>query len=163
MKFLVLRTDLKKKLRNIRLLIVDGRIFTAKLDRGLDSTAESIDSDKLSRLESDGIKIILCSESSNGNRAGKLNDNYFIYSALDGLTYKEFINKICDDYKVKKTEIAFINVSDADRSLLSSINFSATTIDAPLEIQTNSYYVSNFTGSKTFNEIVHIISSAKNT
>ncbi len=163
MKFLVLRTDLKKKLRNIRLLIVDGRIFTAELDRGLDSIVESIDSAKLSRLKSDGIKIILCSESSNGNRAGKLNDNYFIYSALDGLTYKEFINKICDDYKVKKTEIAFINVSDADRSLLSSINFSATTIDAPLEIQTNSYYVSNFTGSKTFNEIVHIISSAKNT
>ena len=65
--------------------------------------------------------------------------------------------------KVKKTEIAFINVSDADRSLLSSINFCATTIDAPLEIQTNSYYVSNFTGAETFNEIVGLISSAKNT
>ncbi len=159
MKFLVLRTDLKKKLRNIRLLIVDGRIFTAELD----STAESIDSAKLSRLESDGIKVILCSESPNGNLSGKLNDNCFIYSALDGLTFKEFINRACDDYKVKKTEIAFINVSDADRSLLSSINFSATTIDAPLEIQTNSYYVSNFTGAETFNEIVGLISSAKNT
>ena len=159
MKFLVLRTDLKKKLRNIRLLIVDGRIFTAELD----STAESIDSAKLSRLESDGIKVILCSESPNGNLSGKLNDNCFIYSTLDGLTFKEFINRACDDYKVKKTEIAFINVSDADRSLLSSINFSATTIDAPLEIQTNSYYVSNFTGAETFNEIVGLISSAKNT
>ena len=163
MKFLVLITDLKKKLRNIKLLIVDCRIFTAELDKGLDSIVESIDSDKLSRFVSHGIKVILCSESSNGNLTGKLNSNYLIYSALDGLTFKEFLNKACDDYKVKKTEIAFINVSDSDRSLLSSINFSATTIDAPLEIQTNSYYVSNFKGAGTFNEIVRLISSAKNT
>ena len=86
-----------------------------------------------------------------------------MYRALDGLTFNEFINKTCVDYKVKKSEVAFINVSDADRNLLSSINFSATTIDAPLEIQTNSYYVSNFTGAETFNEIVQLISSAKNT
>jgi hypothetical protein len=163
MKFLVLRTDLKKKLKNIKLLIVDSRIFTAELDEGLDSIVESTCSAKLSRFVSDNIRVILCSDSSNGNNAGRLDNNYFMYSTLDGLTFKEFIDRACDDYKVKMREVAFINVSAADRNLLSNLNFSVATIDAPLEIKTNSYYVSNFTGSKTFNEIIELICFSKNT
>lgn len=161
MKFLVLRTDLKKKLRNIKLLIVDAKIFTAELDQGLDSILENIDSTKLNRLISDDIKVILCSNNSNGNHIDKLNSDYFKYCSLDGLSFSEFVNRASKDYQVKMEEIAFINVSITDHSLFSNLNFFVATNDAPLEIKTNSYYVSNFTGSKTFNEVIQLIFSAR--
>lgn len=157
MKFLVLRTDLKIKLRYIRLLVVDTEIFTQENDK----FTEKIEADRLNSLISANFHIVFCSDSTNGNYADLLNSSEVKYISLDGLSYHVLIDRLCYDYGINNNEIAFINITETDHGLLSSLNFSATTIDAPLEIKTNSYYVSNFTGSDTFNEIIRIISSAK--
>ncbi len=162
MKFLVLRTDLKRKLKYIRLVVIDSGIFASGLINGSTAPCDNIDREILGELVSDKVSIVLCSDNYNGKYENMLNATDIRHISLDGLSYAEIMERLCADYGVNKTEVAFINNSCPDPGLLSGLGFPVATIDAAMEIKTGSYYVSNFTGVQTFNEIIGVIVSAKN-
>ncbi|NIP39585.1 MAG: hypothetical protein GWO07_14785 [Candidatus Dadabacteria bacterium] len=161
MKFLVLRTDLKRKLKYIRLLVVDAGIFASELTNGGGSFGDNIERDMQSSLILDRVRVVICSENDGGGYENLLNGSGIKYISLDGLSYAEIIERLCADYGVNRTEVAFINNSESDHNVLSALNFAVATMDAPMDVKTGSYYVSNFTGSKTLGEIIQIISAAK--
>ncbi len=162
MKFLVLRSDLKRKLKYINLVIIDAEIFAAEIQEANRQLSEKIEQDTLKSMLQKNTRIVLSSNSSNGSHENLVNGSDIKYIPLDGLSYKEFIERLCSDYGINNTQVAFINKTEQDNDLLSGLNFSVATIDAPLELKTASYYVSNFTGTDTLNEIVQIINQAKN-
>ena len=162
MKFLVLRSDLKRKLKYINLLIIDAEIFAAEIKEAGGLLCEKIEPDNLKSLLEKNMRIVLSSNTLNGGYDNLVNGSDIKYIPLDGLSYKEFIERLCADYGLNNTQVAFINKTEQDNDLLSGLNFSVSTIDAPLELKTASYYVSNFTGTDTLNEILQIINQAKN-
>ncbi len=162
MKFLVLRTDLKKKLKYIRLIVVNADIFEYELQNGTDSITENIDTDSFNDILLEKVRIAVCSQSANGSYENFLDGSGIKYLSLDGLSYAEIIERLSEEYGVNKSQIAFLNNSDTDLNLLSGLSFSVATTDAPLDVKTVSYYVSNSTGSEALNEIVRIVASAKN-
>lgn len=161
MKFLVLRTDLRKKLRFVKLLVVDFNIFSAELQNGHNGFASRIESESLQKLLDNNTGVVLCSDGANGAADSITKAIGIKHLALDGLSYSEILERLCQEFKLNKSQIAFVNATVSDKKLLSEINFSATTIDAPLRLKTASYYVSNFTGTQTLNEIMGIICAAK--
>jgi 3-deoxy-D-manno-octulosonate 8-phosphate phosphatase KdsC-like HAD superfamily phosphatase len=58
-------------------------------------------------------------------------------------------------------KMVLINSIEADNDLLSKIGFTVSTFDAPLDVRSNSYYVSNLTGTAAFNEIIGLIIKSK--
>ena len=56
---------------------------------------------------------------------------------------------------------ALINSIVCDRDILSKVGFSASTVDAPLDVKSNSYYTSNMSGASAFNEIIELILKSK--
>ncbi|NIS08528.1 MAG: hypothetical protein GWO07_07165, partial [Candidatus Dadabacteria bacterium] len=67
MKFLVLRSDLKRKLKYINLVIIDAEIFAAEIQEANRQLSEKIEQDTLKSMLQKNTRIVLSSNSSNGS------------------------------------------------------------------------------------------------
>jgi len=161
MKYLVLRTDLRKKLDKVKLILVDSNIFSRELDTGIDNMLNKLISDNLGSIISKDVRLVIYNYSTAGNKTENFSHNYINYKSLNGIGVAELIRNLKIEFNVSDDKIVFLNATEDDPDLLSKIGFPASTIDAPLEVKINSFYVSNSTGTEAFNEVIDIILRAK--
>jgi len=162
MKHLVLRTDIRKKLRDARILLVDSNIFVSELDnRTIDELIEILVNQDLKYIFSRNIKLVLYSRTNNGNQLNVFRNKNILYKNLNGKVFGDFINELCKSKNVRHSNIVLINSIECDKDVLSRVGFSVSTIDAPLHVKSNSYYISNMSGTSAFSEIIDLIVKSK--
>jgi len=156
---LVLRSDISQKLRSVRLLLINLKIFSDQADAfeyGLiwDRNADQIKDD----MNSLGVEVI-----------GYRSDNKFSVKTarkygvkeiiIKGNKKKELLKKFEREYSFKDILLVGAEITDVEIAGLS--RFSAATGDSPLELKMESDYVSNYSGINAYQEIGNLIINAK--
>lgn len=156
---LVLRSDISQKLRSVRLLLINLKIFNDQADTfeyGLiwDRNADQIKDD----MNSLGVEVI-----------GYRSDNKFSVKTarkhgvkdiiIKGNKKKELLKKFEREYSFKDILLVGAEITDVEIAGLS--RFSAATASSPLELKMESDYVSNFSGINAYQEIGNLIINAK--
>ena len=158
MKHLIIRTDIKKKLKDARIIVVDSNIFASELDnRTIDELIEILADRDLGHILNGKMKLVLYSNNNNGKHRYESWNKDIIYKYLNGMAFGDFIDEICAMKNVSARNIVLINSIVCDRGELSRVGFSASPVDAPLNVKSNSYYSSNMSGAGAFSEIVDLI------
>lgn len=161
-KHLVVRTDIRKKLRNTRIVLVDSNIFVSELDNTtIDELIDKLVTRDLEHIISRNVKLMLYNRNNNGNQLHEYRNRHVVYKNLNGMVLKDFVNELCISKNVSASNIVLINSMECDTDILSRVGFSVSTTDAPLPVKSNSYYISNMSGTSAFNEVIDLILKSK--
>ncbi len=156
---LVLRKDIEQKLRKVKLLLINLRIFSdlaEDFDYGTiwERSAQQVKED----MDSLGIEVI--GYRSGSNVSLKSSKEHGIKNIIiKGNRKKELLNKFEGKYSFK--DILLVGAESADIEIAGLSRFSATTITSSLELKMESDYVSNFSGINAYQEIGNLIINAK--
>jgi len=156
---LVLRSDISLKLRQVKLLLINLKIFSEKAedcDYGIiwKRTAAQVKKD----MDLLGIDVL-------GYRSGSkipaksAKEQGIKNIIINGNRKKELLKKIDGEYSFKDIFLVGAEINDIEIAGLSRI--SATTSTSPLELKMESDYVSNFSGINAYQEIGNLILNAK--
>ncbi len=156
---LVLRKDIEQKLRKVKLLLINLRIFSdlaEDFDYGTiwERSAQQVKED----MDSLGIEVM--GYRSGNNISLKSSKEHGIKNIIiKGNRKKELLNKFEGKYSFK--DILLVGAETADIEIAGLSRFSATTITSSLELKMESDYVSNFSGINAYQEIGNLIFNAK--
>lgn len=161
--FQKLRTDLTRKLRLIRLLMInaDGLITESGISYYTRNSALN-DGHEIRALKELGVEIVAFSTKGS-------EEFYPIISRLGIESFHRAVSQKSVLYyrlKVKHSisddEIAFIGGDFSDLSIIERVSFPVATADAPLEVRSRSYYVTYGVGEEAVREVAKLILRAKN-
>lgn len=156
---LVLRTDITKKIRSVRLLLINLKIFSENPDEHDYGHILGRDSDQV-KLDMDSLGIEVLGYRSNTkvpvSSARKQGINHIV---VKGDKKKELLSKLEGQYSFK--DILLIGAEDSDIEIAGLSKFSVSTASSPLELKMESDYVSNFSGINAYQEIGNLIFNAK--
>ena len=156
---LVLRTDITQKLRSVRLLLINLKIFSENSDEFDYGQIWGRDADQIKHdMDSLGIEVLGYRSNTKVpvSSARKHGINHII---VKGDKKKELISKLEGKYSFK--DILLIGAEDTDIEIAALSKFSASTATSPLELKMESDYVSNFSGINAYQEIGNLIFNAK--
>jgi len=156
---LVLRSDISKKLRSVKLLLINLNIFSDQADKfeyGViwERSADQIKDD----IKSLGVEVV--GYSSNKKNSVTTARKYGLKNILiKGNKKTELLEKFEKNYSFKDIFLIGSEITDVEIAGLS--RFSASTAGSPLELKMESDYVSNFSGIDAYQEIGNLIINAK--
>ena len=157
-------SDIKKKLKKIRLVITDvdgvltdGGIFYSKNGEFL-KKFNTRDSMGMELLLNCGIKTVMLTRENSEivkKRAKKIKIAELYSNVADK---KSFLPKILKNYNVRIDEIAYIGDDINDLEIMRSIGFAATPNDGNTEVKKISNYICKMKGGEgAFREIADLI------
>lgn len=158
-----LRTDLIKKLSQIRLLLinVDGFIKEDLISYYLNNPGVR-NGHHIDTLKKVGIESVAFSIKTSNNMSSIIN-RLGIDIFYQGISKNiDFYSRLKNGYSVLNENIAFFCWDHSDLDLMKDVNFSVAPADAPLEVKANSYYVTYGIGEEAVKEIAELIVKAKN-
>jgi 3-deoxy-D-manno-octulosonate 8-phosphate phosphatase (KDO 8-P phosphatase) len=161
--FQKLRTDLRKKLSPIKLLLINADGFFTESQPSRYVQTPSLNNDyKVRALKGLGVRSVAFS-------TRRLDALYSIVSRLGiELLYQDTSQKsnlyprIKFEYSVLDSEIAFIGGDFSDLSIIERVNFPVAPANAPLEVKAKSYYITYGVGEEALREVAELILKAKN-
>jgi 3-deoxy-D-manno-octulosonate 8-phosphate phosphatase (KDO 8-P phosphatase) len=162
MIFQKLRTDLRKKLSLVKLLLINADGFLTENQTPYSQTPSLSEGQEIRALKRVGVRSVAFSTK-------ELEALYTILSRLGidsmyqdvsqkSVTY----SKLKVQHSVSDNEIAFIGWDFSDLPIIERVNFSVAPADAPLEIKAKSYYVTYGVGEESVREVARLILRAKN-
>ena len=155
----ILRKDISEKIKNIKLLIINTKIFSSRsknFDYG--HIWPTPTKEITSSLHELGVRVIgyKPQKKISVNKAKSLGIELI---ELNGNRKLDLLSYFGGEHSFK--DMVFIGDDIEDLDLIKHSRFSVTTADAPLELKMESQYVSNFSGLKAFEEIGNLIIHAK--
>ena len=98
MKHLIIRTDIRKKLKDARVIVVDSNIFASELDnRTIDELIELLVDRDLESIINGNVKLVVYSSNKNGNHLYESWNKDILYKNLNGMAFGKFIDELCVD------------------------------------------------------------------
>ena len=156
---LVLRSDISRKLRSAKLLLVNLSVFGEKTESPDYGTIWKYEPGMLTEeLESAGVDLL-------GFRSGSrvplktANSLKIRNISVKADKKKDLLKQLDGNYSFKDIVLLGAEQSDIEIARLSS--FSIATASSPLELKMDSDFVSNFSGIDVFQEIGNLILNAK--
>ena len=155
----VVRTDIKSKLKNVKVLLVNLGIFTEKQDNfNYGKIWPHGAKDVMDTLNKLGVRAIGY-KTGRGGKFKKPRGLKMELVELNGRRKMDFLSYFKGEFSFRDTAVIGYESDDAD--LVRHAIFSVTTPGAPLELKMNTDYVSNFRGLKALEEIGNLIVHAK--
>ena len=156
---LVVRTDITRRLRSAKLLLINLSVFGEKTENPDYGTIWEYEPGILTEeLESSGVDLL-------GFRSGSrvalktANSLKIRNISVKADKKKNLLKQLEGNYSFKDIVLLGAELSDIEIARLSS--FSIATASSPLELKMNSDFVSNFSGIDVFQEIGNLILNAK--
>ena len=156
---LVVRTDITRKLRSAKLLLINLSVFGEKNENTDYGTIWDYETGALpEELKSSGVDLL-------GFRSGsrvplKTAKSLKIRNiSVKADKKKDLLKQLEGNYSFKDIVLLGAELSDIEIARLSS--FSIATASSPLELKMESDFVSNFSGIDVFQEIGNLILNAK--
>lgn len=161
--FQKLRTDLRKKLSVIRLLLINADVFLSEIRFSLyaKNTLPS-DGSEIKTLRKLGVKVIAFSTKKSEALDPIINRLGVEILHRNILNKSVFYAELKAEHSVLGNEIAFLGGDFSDLSIIDAVNFPVAAADAPLEVKTKSYYVAYGVGEGAVREVAELILKARN-
>ena len=156
---LVLRSDISRKLRSAKLLLINLKIFGEKAEEFEYGTIWDREAGEI-RAGLDHLGIGVLGYRSSSKTPLKSAKNFGIDNIIiKGDKKKELLKQFNGEYSFK--DIILLGAEEADINIAGLSRFSAATASSPLKLQMESDYVSNFSGDNAYQEIGNLIINAK--
>jgi Low specificity phosphatase (HAD superfamily) len=159
-----LRTDLRKKLAPIKLLLInaDGFLTESRTQQYYGQNSILNNGHEIKALNELGVRGVAFS-TKKSEALLSITSRLGIEALHQDVSQKSgFYSKIKSEYSVSNSEIALLSGDFSDLGIIEKVNFSAAPADAPLEVKSKSYYITYGVGEESVRELAKLILKAKN-
>ncbi len=161
--FQKLRTDLTRKLRLIRLLIINADMFPTESSISCSRNLAPNNGHGVADLRALGIKSAAFSRRKSESLSAIVTNRLGIELFHQGVSQKSVIySKFKTANSVLDKEIALMSGDISDLSIIERVNFAVAPADAPVEVKAKCYYVTYGIGEEAVREVVGLILKARN-
>jgi len=160
--FQKLRTDLTRKLKAIKLLIInaDGFLTESGVSYYMQNSSLN-DGHEIRVLKKLGVESVAFSTKESG-ALSPIISRLGIELLHQAVSQKSVLySKLKIKHSISDDEIAFIGGDFSDLSIIERVSFPVATADAPLEVKSKSYYVTYGVGEEAVREVAKLILKAK--
>lgn len=165
MKINVLRKDLRKILKGLKLLIVNGNSQSNGKDLEAISGNGAVSTDLKSRineLKSLGVEVVALTDGENGYGKSYF-DSLGVETIYDCGADEGFsLDEINGSKHIGGDEVGLFCGNGDDGGLIERVKFSAVSMSADLDLKTKAYYVAYGDYEDSLNEVLEVIIRAKN-
>lgn len=160
--FQKLRTDLTRKLKLVKLLIINADIFLTENRVSYLQSLSLSNGHEVKSLKKLGVDTVAFSTRTS-EAICSIVSRLGVELLHQGVSQKSVIySKLKTIHSTTDNEIAFIGGDFSDLSIIERVNFPVAAADAPLEVKARSYYVTYGVGEEAVREVAELILKARN-